>query len=160
MQGSAWEIAVPTRLGVSALLHGTGILGVGAIAVGAIALGVLPGLLERRWRRRKLGSRKSLSVDEVRQTYFAELAGVTTAQFESTWNEIGRLLRVDPGLLRPDDKLVDLAGPTRGVSLGTDVDRLDEWFQDRLADSGRAQQRPVESIRELILAVVESSSTP
>jgi hypothetical protein len=97
-------------------------------------------------RRKRFDSRRSMSIDELYDTYFAS-PEVDRAMFEKVWSLVGKTVRIDPGLLRPTDRLKEELGPAPGFELSDEIEELGEEL-DELAQK-RGVEIDADSVKSL-----------
>ena len=92
------------------------------VVVAAVVAGSVAVYYERRSRRRLFRGRPRLSDEEI-YAQFYHSSGIPKGKILPAWHDIAQCLSVDPGLLRPTDRLSWL---NTGVGLPqTDIDDLD-----------------------------------
>ena len=108
--------------------------------------------IERICRRSRIRARSHLSDDELYAEFY------NTSEFPKTiiirvWREVAELLHIDPGKLRPSDKITDFR--SKIYQFQSDVDHLDTWVRMiRKGDNERAA--PLYTIDDVIRFVSRS----
>ena len=105
---------------------------------------------EREGRRRALRGRESLPLTALYARYYSG-SGMPAGFVKQNWREIGVELEVDPGLLRPEDRLCDLVGVPKW--LGTDGFNRVEWLVGRVENllrSGDAADFEIDTLDDMI----------
>lgn len=91
------------------------------VCISGLATLVTP-VVERMWRRRFLSDRAVMSCEEIFQTF--KDAVFDKEGFVRAWQEVASALHVDPGRLRPEDRLEDLRGVVAQLSIFSDLDAV------------------------------------
>ena len=101
--------------GYTPLYIGLGIVGL------ALGFTFLANKVEKDDRRRLVNDRPSLTDDELYRDFFAD-ASLSIEAFSVAWKQIAKHLAIDPGKLRPSDRLAWL--DTSITAMNSDVDYL------------------------------------
>jgi len=102
------------------------------ISISALLAGAGLKVAERSGRRSWLKGRESLSDQAIYDLFYAS-SGLEPQAVWQAWHFVADTLHCEPGRLRPQDRLADLAGWLREVGSlpdGSDLDTL-EWEVNR-----------------------------
>lgn len=107
----------------------------------------------RRWKRRaRFAGRAVLSDAEIFAQFYAQ-SDLRPEAVAKYWNEVGRLMRVPAGRLRPSDRFdVELA-PVAGAEMADEIEELGEFFDDERQRLGLSVNlKQMKTLDELIRA--------
>jgi hypothetical protein len=117
--------------------------------------------LGRAGRRRMVGTRESLSEEEIYNRYYRD-SGIPFGPFCDTWRLVAHDLRVEPGKLRPDDALDALNGIPAWVdgwsSTFGDAHRLSDRMEDAAMDASTTWEREPETLDDVIRYLARHAS--
>lgn len=111
----------------------------------------------RRMKQKRFASRKQLTIDQIYSDYFSGKS-IDIEKFRTYWIEIGNILRIDIGLLRPEDRFSDELKPVEGKEISDELEELFEYFSSISEDEGiQFDPREISCLGDLMLVFASSS---
>lgn len=108
-----------------------------------------------------LQSRETLNDDVIYNLFYTD-SNVPKAAVGKVWHEIAKMLHVNPGKSRPNDKFSDLiclpAWMQQFLPVWTDIDDIEDWVNTLQSSVSSSNSSPINTIDELIRAVSTSTS--
>ena len=93
--------------------------------IASVLYGVYRTISNQRKKRARFKGRESLSLDEIYSRFFSDY-GLDKADVFKHWTTVAEILSLDPGRLRPEDRLRHELGPVPGDEFDDDLDFV--WY--------------------------------
>ena len=103
-------------------------------------------IFERMHRRNKIRHRPIIPDDDI-YSHFYSSSEFSKDVIIKLWSQISKILHVDAGKLRPDDKIIDLRGLR--LSLNTDLDELEAFIASQVK-SDASEPKSLERLDDIV----------
>lgn len=98
-------------------------------------LGILLEFNRIKERRLRFAHRKQIAVSDIYNQFYSKIIN-DKERFVFLWTKIGEILKIDPRLLRPDDRFDGILAPVKGSEINDELEDIDDFFSDVVSSSG------------------------
>lgn len=110
-------------------------------------------------KRARFSGREPLTPEQIFSRYYST-SELSITSVSKTWNDIARLLKIDPQLLRPEDRLDIQLTPEKGFPMEDELADLNEYIQTATANtSATTDRRALVTVNDIIHLVAAAKSS-